>query len=172
MKAFSFSRRDFLASAGFLIVTIQHIGKNAGAQAQTAIAGASAPRSDLAIDEIDSYLAIGGDGSIAVSTGRIDMGTGNRTCFMQFVADELDVALDRIHIVAGDTELTPDGGKTTASNGVPIGSQPLRVSAATARHRLLQLASERLGVPADGTRPILTEDLHPKGLAGCLQGLQ
>src|SRR3984893_8609784 len=77
MKAFSFSRRDFLASAGFLIVTIRHIGENAGAQLQTAIAGDSAPRSDLAIDEIDSYLAIGGDGSITVSTGRIDMGTGN-----------------------------------------------------------------------------------------------
>jgi CO/xanthine dehydrogenase Mo-binding subunit len=145
------SRRDFLRSTGLLVVSFRlgGVGNAAGVRSQSARVNAAPRRPDPAIDRVDSYLMIDKESRVILSTGRIDMGTGNGTCFLQFVADELDVALGQIRLVAGDTEVTPDGGKTTASNGVSIGSQPLRVSAATARHKLLELASERLGVAAD-----------------------
>jgi nicotinate dehydrogenase subunit B len=68
--------------------------------------------------------------------------------FAQFVAEELDVPVAQVRVVMGDTRLTPDQGKTTASRNVVQGSQPVRVAAAEARMALLALAAERLGIPA------------------------
>ncbi|MBI4468973.1 MAG: xanthine dehydrogenase family protein molybdopterin-binding subunit [Acidobacteria bacterium] len=149
-----FSRRDFLKGTGLLIVSFSMSGgiaKTAGASAEMECgAGVSSGVSlltDIPIDQVDSYLAIATNGSVTVFTGRIDMGTGLFTSFSQFVADELDVAIERITVIGGDTDLTPDGGKTTGSDGVRVGGQPLIVSAATARQKLLELAAERFGVP-------------------------
>lgn len=138
----SFSRRSLIKSSGMLIV-----GFSLGELAKAQETGARfSTQSDIPIDQLDSYLAIGNDEDVTVFTGRIDMGTGNRTCFAQMVADELDVALDRISLVCGDTALTPDGGKTTASDAISTGGQPLRATAAAARKKLLELGAEHLGV--------------------------
>jgi CO/xanthine dehydrogenase Mo-binding subunit len=48
----------------------------------------------------------------------------------------------------GDTRLTPNQGKSTASLNVVRGSQPLRVAAAEARAALVTMAAEKLGLPA------------------------
>ncbi|MBI4469639.1 MAG: xanthine dehydrogenase family protein molybdopterin-binding subunit [Acidobacteria bacterium] len=146
-----FSRRDLLKGAGLFVVgfSVSGVASAAGLAHPAAGAGVDMAFADIPIDQLDSYLAIAQDGDVTIFTGRIDMGTGNRTCFKQFVADELDVSIDRIEVIAGDTDLTPDGGKTTASDAIPVGAQPLRVSAATARAKLLELASGRLGVPVD-----------------------
>ncbi|MQA76719.1 MAG: molybdopterin-dependent oxidoreductase, partial [Solirubrobacterales bacterium] len=62
--------------------------------------------------------------------------------------EELDVLVERVHVVMGDTRLTPNQGKSTASLNVMRGSQPLRVAAAEARAALITMAAEQLGVPA------------------------
>jgi CO/xanthine dehydrogenase Mo-binding subunit len=49
----------------------------------------------------------------------------------------------------GDTRLTPDQGKTTASLNMVRGSQPIRVAAAEARAALLRLAATRLSEPVE-----------------------
>src|SRR5262249_51761318 len=76
---------------------------------------------------------------------KIDMGTGIRTALAQIVADELDVSIDQVIVILGDTALTPDQGKSTASAGVMTGGQPLRVAACEARAGLVKRAAERLG---------------------------
>jgi CO/xanthine dehydrogenase Mo-binding subunit len=100
-------------------------------------------------EELDSWLAIGRDGKVTVYTGRIDMGTGVETAFGQLVADELYVPFQSVKVVMGDTELTPDQGKSTASSNDSVGAKPLRVAAAEARRALLKMAAERFGVSAD-----------------------
>ncbi|HEV2198500.1 MAG TPA: molybdopterin cofactor-binding domain-containing protein [Bryobacteraceae bacterium] len=100
-------------------------------------------------EELDSWLSIGGDGKVTVYTGRIDMGTGAETAFGQLVADELDVRFESVKIVMGDTELTPDQGKSTASSNASVGARPLRVAAAEARRTLLKMAADRFAVSAD-----------------------
>jgi len=87
----------------------------------------------VAPEELDSWLSIGRDGKVTVYTGRIDMGTGAETAFGQVVADELDVRFESVKVVMGDTELTPDQGKSTASSNASVGARPLRVAAAEAR---------------------------------------
>jgi nicotinate dehydrogenase subunit B len=100
-------------------------------------------------EELDSWLAIGRDGKVTVFTGRIDMGTGIETAFGQLISDELDVPFESVKIVMGDTDLTPDQGKSTASSNVSLGAQPLRVAAAEARRALLKMAADRFSVPVD-----------------------
>src|SRR5713226_5827896 len=100
-------------------------------------------------EELDSWLSIGRDGKVTVYTGRIDMGTGVETAFGQLIADELDVPFESVKIVMGDTEFTPDQGKSTASSNAAVGAQPLRIAAAEARRTLLKMAADRFGVSVD-----------------------
>ncbi len=63
-------------------------------------AGPTAPAAkSVAIDEVDSYLAIGADGRITVFSGKVDLGTGIRTALTQMAAEELDVPLDHVTVV-------------------------------------------------------------------------
>jgi nicotinate dehydrogenase subunit B len=78
-------------------------------------------------EELDSWLSIGRDGNVTVYTGRIDMGTGIGTAFGQLVSDELDVPFESVKIVTGDTDLTPDQGKSTGRHrSVTTGTTPFK----------------------------------------------
>jgi nicotinate dehydrogenase subunit B len=85
-----------------------------------------------------------GEGIIAFC-GHVDLGTGLRTALAQIVAEELDVAAERVEMVLGDTAHTPDQGATIASDSIQTAAQPLRKAAAQARAALLELAVHRLG---------------------------
>ena len=101
----------------------------------------------LAADSVDGFLAIAPDGSVTVSAGKVDLGTGARAALRQIVAEELDIAPDAIALVEGDTGLTPDQGSTGGSTGITVGGAQIRLAAATARTALLDLAAKRFGVP-------------------------
>ncbi|HEX8728311.1 MAG TPA: molybdopterin cofactor-binding domain-containing protein [Ktedonobacterales bacterium] len=121
----------------------------AGANAETTGQRSFFPN-PLLNSTIDDWLAIAPDGAITVFSGKVELGTGVRTALAQVVADELDVALDRIHIVMGDTGRTPDEGMTVGSQTVATIWRDARVVAAEARQALLALAAERLSVaPAE-----------------------
>jgi nicotinate dehydrogenase subunit B len=147
MNSFTPSRRQVLEGAGILVVGYA-IGTEASAapspQLPTELQRHARP---IEFENLDSWLAIARDGKVTAFTGRIDMGTGTETVFAQFVAEELDVPFERVHVIMGDTRLTPDQGKSTASLNVVRGSQPLRVAAAEARAALVALAAEKPGVP-------------------------
>ena len=102
----------------------------------------------LDLREVDSFLAIHGDGSVTVFTGKVDLGTGLRIAIRQMAAEELGIAVDRIALVEGDTALTPDQGPTGGSSGITRGGVQIRQAAATAGQALRALAAERLKLPA------------------------
>lgn len=97
------------------------------------------------------------DGSVRVSTGAADIGTGTRTAIAQIVAEELGVALEGIDVVNADTARTPYalpsyGSITLASNGPAARSaarEALREVAALAAH-LLECRPEEIEA-AEGT---------------------
>lgn len=99
--------------------------------------------------QVDDWIAIETDGSVVVRSGKVELGTGVRTALAQIVAEELDVPLERIRMVMGDTESTPNEGYTAGSKTVHMGGQALRNAAAEARQALLELASSRLNVAVD-----------------------
>jgi CO/xanthine dehydrogenase Mo-binding subunit len=161
MSGFDISRRQIIEGAGALVVSFA--AGFAACEANTA--GLDAAVRSVAPESLDSWLAVARDGAVTLFTGRVDLGTGTETVYAQFVAEELDVPVTQVRVVMGDTRLTPDQGKTTASMNVVRGSQPVRVAAAEARRALLALAAERLGIPAGDLR---TEDgfVLPRAAAG------
>ena len=49
------------------------------------------------------FLRLGADGAVTAFNGHVDLGTGVRTALTQIVAEELDVPLERVTMVLGDT---------------------------------------------------------------------
>ena len=131
------NRRSVLKASGALVVTFALMPRFTVATP----AGAAKP---VTLDAVDSYLAIGPDGRITVYSGKVDLGTGVRTALTQIVADELNVPLDRVTVIQGDTLLTPDQGPTFGSLSIQNGGAQLRRAAATARRALLEKAADKL----------------------------
>src|SRR2546427_8593133 len=146
------SRREFVkqgASALIVGLTLKNSALRVFAVEESTTRGPLPPPRSVSAEEVDSWLAISAEGRVTVYTGRVDLGTGVQTSFAQVVADELDVPFEAITMVMGDTALTTDGGKTTASSNSNRGQQPLVRAAAEARRVLLAQASTRLNVPSD-----------------------
>ncbi|WP_159348671.1 xanthine dehydrogenase family protein molybdopterin-binding subunit [Roseomonas harenae] len=147
------TRRSFLGTGGSLVIGFALSGR-ALAQQGAAPAGPSRPAGgpavtkSVALDDVDGFLAIGADGKVTLFSGKVDLGTGVRTALTQMAAEELDVPVERITFVQGDTALTPDQGPTYGSLSIQVGGIQIRQAAATARKQLLETAAQRLGVPA------------------------
>jgi nicotinate dehydrogenase subunit B len=141
------SRRSFLAAGGVLIVGLGLDGVGR-ARAQTVPGADRFLGKPLAPDAVDSFLAVHADGSVTIFVGKVDIGTGGRIAMRQLVGEELDIPLERIAMIEGDTALTPNQGATAGSYGIARGGTQLRQAAATARQALLAQAAQRLGRPA------------------------
>jgi nicotinate dehydrogenase subunit B len=150
METKVFSRRDILQGTGALVVSFSLFRPlpRAFAQATAHIDPYDNP-DYLDPSLLDSWLAIMQDGTIAVFTGKVDLGTGVETALAQIVAEELDVPFERIHMVMGDTAKTVDQGRTAGSNTIPRAGLQLRQAAAAGRLQLLKLASVRLEAPLE-----------------------
>src|SRR5215475_3289604 len=140
------SRRDVLKGSGALVVSFSLAGAYEAALAQGTTA------KPLALTEVDSFLAIDPKGVVTVYSGKVDLGTGVATALPQIVADELDVPLDAIKLVQGDTALTPEQGKTWGSLSIQIGGMQLRNAAATAKAALLDEAAKRLNTKRENLK--------------------
>lgn len=142
---FEMERRDFfrLMGSGLLILSV--MGESAGIQESgRPNRGEDLPRN------ISSWLHIGEGGVVTVYTGKVEMGQNIRTSLTQAVAEELRVAPGEIHLVMGDTALTPFDMGTFGSRTTPTMSPQLRKASAAARNVLVDLAAKRWG--ADRTR--------------------
>ena len=104
----------------------------------------AAGRKTVSADRVDGFLAIAPNGLVTVYSGKVDLGTGVRTALTQIIAEELDVPIDRVTLIEGDTELTPDQGTTSGSFSIQNGGMQLRRAAATARQALIRRAATRL----------------------------
>ncbi len=136
-------RRQWLQAGGALLVSFSWPGT---APAQTPAAGPAGSARD---QELDSWLAVAGDGRVTAYCGKVELGTGIQTAFGQLVADELDVPFGRVTVVMGDTALCPDQGPTVGSNSLYRGGPQVRGAAAEARQALLALAAAQWQVQAD-----------------------
>src|SRR5213078_772375 len=147
MNHASFTRRDVLKAGGALVVSFMMPGPVDTALGQTPTTIGSRP--PLTPVELDSWVAVLPDGSVTAFFGKMDMGQGVDVAIGQIVADELDVAFDRVKVVMGDTAFTCNQGGASGSTGVQRGGMTLRFAAAEARRLLFERAAEKLGAPAD-----------------------
>jgi len=135
------SRRDFLKISGsgvFIFFTAGTFGEIALQQ-----------RSSGYPTDFNAYLKIGDDGRVALYCSKIEMGQGIITSMAQMLAEELDVALDSIDMVMGDTLLCPWDSGTVGSRSTKFFGPPLRRAGAGARAILMQMASEQLNITTE-----------------------
>ncbi|MCH7738931.1 MAG: xanthine dehydrogenase family protein molybdopterin-binding subunit [Chloroflexi bacterium] len=95
-------------------------------------------------------LIIGEDGRATAYSGKVEYGQGIRSGFAYAVADELDLPVDSVEVVLGDTRRVPyDRGTTGSASTRTVGLQ-LRRAAAAARQALIGMAAEQWRTDAGG----------------------
>ena len=147
-KATRFSRRSMLKAGGALVVSIgMPIGIDAVLDIGRAFAQGTKP--PLTPDQLSSYIAVNGDGSVSAYFGKMDMGQGLFVAIGQMVAEELDVPFKSVTVIMGDTATSVNQGGASGSTGIQLGGKQMRVAAAEARRVLVEMAAEKLGVPPD-----------------------
>ena len=148
------SRRDFLKSSGLLVVSVSAAtlaGTGAGAAGEGAAVGAQTAGlyPDPDFRQLDSWIVIHGDNRATFYVGKTDCGQGTGTAFRQMMSDELDIGYEKTSLIMGSTDVTPDQGGSGGSDAIQRDGWPMRRVAAEARRVLLELASERFGVPVE-----------------------
>jgi len=140
------SRRQFIRAGGILAVGFSFVGPE--------LLKGETPKPTLFTNSLDptlssSWIEIHPDNSVLIRTGKSDFGQGSTfTAYRQIVAEELSVPFEAITtVVAGDTDRTPDG--SGAFDFLGHGTPNIRKAAAYTHQALLDLASEKLGVPKD-----------------------
>jgi xanthine dehydrogenase molybdenum-binding subunit len=105
--------------------------------------GGGAP--DKASAEVELYS----DGSIEVRSASADMGQGLVTVLQLIAAEEMGAKLDQVRVLLSDTDLTPDGGPTTASRQTFVTGNAARHASIVLREAVCSSLSEKLDVPPD-----------------------
>jgi len=152
---FAADRREFLKILGGGVFVFVTVGDAAALQQ----AGRRGARRGTPSD-FNAFLRIGEDGRVSCFTGKIEMGQGVITSLAQMLADELNVPLDAVDMVMGDTDLCPWDMGTFGSRTTRFFGPPLRAAAAEARAVLIELAAERLALPAGELRAVEGAIVH------------
>jgi isoquinoline 1-oxidoreductase len=139
-EVYPLSRREFIKLMGGGIVILFSVGDPSLVEAQRR-RGRELP------DDFNAFLRIGEDGRVSCFTGKIEMGQGVITSLAMMLADELEVPLDSVDMVMGDTDLCPWDAGTWGSMTTRFFGPPLRAAAAEARAVLIELGSEHLKIP-------------------------
>src|SRR6266852_757502 len=133
----TFTRREFLKAGGALVVAFSlPLSLPRGARAAE-----GAPFPPVSPGALDSWLAVRADGTVAVFTGRVELGQGNETALVQIIAEELDVPFSAVQMVMGDTAHAVYQGSTVGSTTIRVAGSQLRQAGAEARRALLDLAA-------------------------------
>src|SRR5580658_1564248 len=144
----TFSRRSLLQAGGALVVSIgAPVTFESVLAADNSLVAATKP--PLTPDQLSSYMAVNADGTISIYFGKMDMGQGLAIAIRQMVAEELDAPFKDTKIFIGDTATSVNQGGASGSTGVQEGGHQMRMAAAEARRVLLEMAADKLGVPAD-----------------------
>ena len=137
------TRADFLNADSVLLITRDPPPAPPPAPGQPPIVAGNPA------EGVEVLLSVWDDGCALGLNGHVDLGTGIRTALTQIVADELDLTMDQVDMVLGDTGRAPNQGPTIASASIQIHAVPLRKAAAQARQWLLAEAAQRLNAPVE-----------------------
>jgi xanthine dehydrogenase molybdenum-binding subunit len=108
--------------------------------------GGGAP--DKAGAEVELYP----DGTLEVRTSSAELGQGLVTVLRMIVAEEFGVPAGQVRVLVMDTDLTPDGGPTTASRQTYVTGNAARHAAKTLREAAASTLAEKYDLPPDTIR--------------------
>jgi len=108
--------------------------------------GGGAP--DRATAEVELY----DDGTAEVRTSSAEIGQGLVAVLQMIAAEELHLQPERVHVLLSDTDLTPDGGPTTASRQTYVTGNAVRFAAEGVRQAMSAALAERYDLPPEQVR--------------------
>ncbi len=94
-------------------------------------------------------LKVNEDGRVMLQTSECDMGQGANTMLSQICAQELNIPLSHVTVMAPDTDTAPFCLGSLASRVTIISGNAVLRAAREARQKLLAVAAEKLGVEAE-----------------------
>ena len=102
------------------------------------------PLSILNNRRMEKWLRFQPDRTVKLAVGKVELGQGVLIALSQIAAEELDVGIDRIDILSGDTEDAPDEGSTSSSQSIEMSGRSVRLVSAELRARVLGRLAQRL----------------------------
>lgn len=94
-------------------------------------------------------VRVDGSGQVTVLTGASPHGQGTSTALAQVVADELEIDIEHVKVVHGDTDVVPDGIGTFASRAGAIAGTVSGLAAQEVRRKALELAGHVLEIAVE-----------------------
>jgi CO/xanthine dehydrogenase Mo-binding subunit len=80
-------------------------------------------------------------GTLTLYSGAVDIGQGSNTIMVQIAADAVGLPASQFVLVAGDTDLTTDAGKTSASRQTFVSGKAAEKAGQDLRQQILRLAN-------------------------------
>lgn len=111
----------------------------------TGLGGGAPDKSEVEVEAFE-------DGTLEVRTAAADMGQGLAHVVAQIAAEEMHIAYERVKVLLCDTDLTPNGGPTTASRQTFMSGNAARGASIALRDALSRSAAEMLDVPPEQIR--------------------
>ncbi len=108
----------------------------------TGLGGGSPDKSGA---EVELYK----DGCVEVRTSAAELGQGLVTVLRMIVAEELCMPPEKVRVLVMDTDLTPDGGPTTASRQTYVTGNAARMAAKTLRAAMTSALAEKYDQPPE-----------------------
>src|ERR1700761_1733759 len=102
------------------------------------------PLSILNNRRMNKWLRFQPGGIVKLAVGKVEIGQGVLIALSQIAAEELDVAIERIDILSGDTDDAPDEGSTSSSQSIEVSGRSVRLVSAELRARVLSRLAQRL----------------------------
>jgi carbon-monoxide dehydrogenase large subunit len=93
-------------------------------------------------------ISVAPDGQVEVVIGTQPSGQGHETSFAQVVADMLQIPVDRVRIVLGDTDKVSLGGGTHSGRSMRHAGTVMAMASADLLSKARDMAARRLGFPA------------------------
>lgn len=123
------------------------------------------PESLAANPVLGEWVRIDPDGVVEVRSGKVELGQGVLTALAQIAAEELEVSVARVRMVAASTDRSPDEGFTAGSRSIQQSGAALRQACAEVRAIYLDAAAAKLAVTPDELDVADGEFSGPHGLA-------
>jgi xanthine dehydrogenase molybdenum-binding subunit len=124
---------------------IQHARRSWGIAMAYKNTGLGGGAPDKTTAEVEVYE----DGGVEVRTSSAEIGQGLVTVLQMIAAEEMGAPLDRVRVLLSDTDLTPDGGPTTASRQTYMAGNAVRKAAEVVRQAMSTTLAEKHDVPPE-----------------------
>ena len=103
-------------------------------------------------DAASAEVEILADGTLEARTSSAELGQGLSTVLQMIVSEELDISPSQVRVLLMDTDLTPDGGATTASRQTYVSGNAVRLATSALRQAIISVLAERIDLPPDKIR--------------------